>query len=271
MRGRRDGLLRRLFVLVALILPCTVASGQRESHYAGNESRIRLDEEAAAQLFDFQPTIGLVGPHRRARCSVYAGVSGVPVTASATLVDVFGEGAPLSMRELDRTTRADGWTEPFVTDAPAGEDTLALLWNAALEGESGADEAFTQCSFGTPKECVPSDTTACISVGGKNRFEATLMARHASDGAPQSAGVVGATDDGAIFRLPASNTEVVVEVIDACAEAPVNAFLVSYERVPDVELTLFVTDTEAGAINRFDSTTTSSDLVSEAPVFDTCP
>jgi hypothetical protein len=118
-------------------------------------------------------------------------------------------------------------------------------------------------------ECTPSDTTHCLA-GGRFLVEARFRAGPASASEPSVAKTSPITQDtGAFWFFDAENVELIVKVLEGCAEN--GSWWVFTTGLTDVEVELLVVDTRTGA-ERLISTVGGSAF---EPVFDTaafpCP
>jgi hypothetical protein len=119
-----------------------------------------------------------------------------------------------------------------------------------------------------PSECVPSPTTLCLN---DNRFEVTASWRTNQNQSGQGFGVRLTAETGYFWFFDPNNVEVVVKVLDACAD-PFHRFWVFSSGMTNVEVTLLVTDTETHDskmyINELDHTYKA---VTDTDAFDSCP
>ena len=96
-----------------------------------------------------------------------------------------------------------------------------------------------------PREdkCKVDQTTLCLGPGG--RFKTQMMARDSADDPLQAVQTVLFDDFGYFFSND-PEWEVVIKVLDACNFEGFNSFWVFAAGTTDVEVTLTVTDTQAG-------------------------
>ncbi len=130
-------------------------------------------------------------------------------------------------------TRVDAAWRLDVENATAQEGTLQS-WGLAADVDCQ-----TAPEPPPPSECVPSPTTLCL---GDNRFEVTASWRTNQNQVGQGVGVRLTAQTGYFWFFEPGNVEVMVKVIDACAD-PFHRFWVFTSGMTNVEVTLLVTDT----------------------------
>ncbi|MEO1087477.1 MAG: carboxypeptidase-like regulatory domain-containing protein, partial [Acidobacteriota bacterium] len=130
-------------------------------------------------------------------------------------------------------------------DCPGGPETCAPIASGSpinvVEGET-TNVAFTlEPSTAT---CQSDAYTLCVNEG---RFAvgATWRTPAGNEGRAVAAPLSGLDDSGAFYFFDSENTELVVKVLDACAE-PSNRFWVFAAGLTNVEVELTVEDTEIG-------------------------
>lgn len=255
-----------------LLLALTVVPAVRADRFTTSETSIHLDEPAPARTLDPQPNALALSPGQVLRCATYTGVKGVPVSATVLGIPLVGEiPVPTPIDEVSSRTRKDGWSAPYFFNLPTEDDALLALYDSVLSGGKDLDGAMTQCTVGLPQECVPSETTGCISTGGKDRFKVELTWTDFFDGS-QRPGIVGPpTDDGLLFFFSQNNFEMVVKVLDLCSDSLSNRFWVFYGTTTNVEIELTVTDTVTGVVRSYVDQVTPAETITDTTAFATCP
>ena len=103
--------------------------------------------------------------------------------------------------------------------------------------------AFHRLSSGP---CVPSDHTLCLNNG---RFSLFALWRTGEGLTGQGTGVKLTNDSGYFWFFGAANIELVTKVLNACD--PFHYYWVFAAGLTDVEVTLFVTDTNTGTLRTY--------------------
>ena len=123
---------------------------------------------------------------------------------------------------------------------------LGILWSAA--------------ELGLAQACVPDGQTLCLNGG---RFEVTARFRTASSGETDASAVGLTGDSGYFWFFNPANIEVVIKVLNGCSLN--NHYWVFATGLTNVEVTLFVTDTDTGTLKTYVNTLG----VAFAPIQDT--
>jgi hypothetical protein len=114
--------------------------------------------------------------------------------------------------------------------------------------------------------CVASSTALCLSNG---RFRVTAIWQ-TSTGSGNGTAVDLTSDTGYFWFFSASNVELVVKVLNACALN--NRFWVFSGGLTNVAVTLTVTDTQTGAVRNYQNAqNTPYQPVQDTSAFSTCP
>jgi hypothetical protein len=97
-----------------------------------------------------------------------------------------------------------------------------------------------------PSVCVPGGTTLCLGAGGRFQVEATF---DTGDQQGPAQGVKLTDETGYLWFFSASNVELVVKVLDACAYN--QRFWVFAGGLTNVQVTLRITDTTTGTVKTY--------------------
>ena len=119
-----------------------------------------------------------------------------------------------------------------------------------------------------PPTCTPTATSLCLS-NGRFRVEVSFNA----NGAPTAQGQVvpgSSADSGLFWFFNPDNWEIMVKVLDACANY--HRYWVYAAGTTDVHYVLTVTDTVTGAVKRYENPAgKASAAVTDSNAFQTCP
>jgi hypothetical protein len=143
---------------------------------------------------------------------------------------------------------------------------LAVL-TAIFSGVAGLALGQEPAPPGSVGDCVADAHTLCLNNG---RFAVTARFRTASSGETDATAVGLTADSGYFWFFNPANIEVVVKVLRACSLT--NHYWVFATGLTDVQVTLFVTDTEHDSLKTY----TNQLGVPFAPIqdtraFATCP
>lgn len=117
-------------------------------------------------------------------------------------------------------------------------------------------------------DCVGDATTLCLNDG---RFEVRITWRTLQGTAGEGQAVSLTGDAGFFWFFSASNPEIFVKVLRACAD-PFNRYWVFAAGLTDVETSLTVVDTRTGAVKRYDKPLGAGfDPIRDTTAFATCP
>jgi hypothetical protein len=94
--------------------------------------------------------------------------------------------------------------------------------------------------------CVTDAHTVCLN---DDRFEVSARFRTANSGETDATGVVLTSDSAYFWFFNPANIEVVIKVLSGCSLT--NHFWVFATGLTNVEVTLFVTDTETGELKTY--------------------
>ena len=137
---------------------------------------------------------------------------------------------------------------------------------AASSGFSNVDDATTRGVVGT---CVPGPTTLCLN-GGRFRVEAVWRIPDGTTGAGQAVPIPSAPDSGLFYFFGASNLEMLIKVLNACAVN--DRYWVFFAATTNVELAVVVTDTGTGATQGYHNPLNRpAPPVQDTSAFATCP
>ena len=121
----------------------------------------------------------------------------------------------------------------------------------------------------TPPPCRPDDTTHCLSNG---RFRVVAEFETASGESGDGNAILPSSDSGEFFFFDAGNTELLVKVLDTCADPQFHAFWVFVAGLTDVEVTVTVTDTQSGQVKVYGNELGEAFApVLDTSAFATCP
>jgi hypothetical protein len=128
-----------------------------------------------------------------------------------------------------------------------------ILWSAA--------------ELGLAQPCVPDAHTLCLN---DSRFEVSARVRTADTGETDADAVALTGDAGYFWFLNAANIEVVIKILNGCGEN--GHYWVFATGLTNVEVTLFVTDTESGELETYiNPLFTPFAPIQDTLAFDTCP
>jgi hypothetical protein len=121
----------------------------------------------------------------------------------------------------------------------------------------------------TEPPCQPDETTHCLSNG---RFRVTAEWETAAGESGDGHAILPSSDSGEFWFFGSGNTELLVKVLDVCADPQFRNFWVFVAGLTDVEVTVTVTDTTSGQVKVY-----GNDLgeafapVLDTAAFATCP
>lgn len=99
---------------------------------------------------------------------------------------------------------------------------------------------------GSVGDCVPNAHTICLNDG---RFAVSARFRTNNSGVTDATGVTLTADSGYFWFFDQANIEVVIKVLRACSLS--NTYWVFATGLTNVEVTLFVTDTETDILRTY--------------------
>lgn len=114
---------------------------------------------------------------------------------------------------------------------------MALLWLAAAPASAGS------------APCVPDDHTLCLN---DNRFAVSARFRTSDTAETDATGVKLTGDSGYFWFFNPANIEVVIKVLGACGIN--DHYWVFATGLTNVEVTLFVTDTQSDTLKTYENT-----------------
>lgn len=168
-------------------------------------------------------------------------------------------------------------------EVPAGtfEDVLHVVDTDPLDEESEGDSKRYAPGVGliqdevlelveiVPPPCLPDATTLCLQ-DGRFRVRAEWV-DHQLDEGPAMANPIS-DDSGEFWFFNASNVELLVKVLDACALPDFQTYWVFAAGLTNVEVTLTVTDTLADQTREYENPLGNPyDPVLDTSAFQTCP
>jgi hypothetical protein len=203
------------------------------------------------------------------------GVSYATASGTATSgADFTAANGTLNWADGDSATKS--FTVPITNDTTEeqAESFTATLSNATGGATIAVNNAVITVTIGANDlgPCVASATRLCLPIGGtqNGRFSVDLFYDSVRAGGVEGFGQVkpldelGVTAGGIITLLDATNPEVLVKVLDACA-SPFQSWWVFYSATTDLGFTLTVIDRKTQTIKTY----TNEDLHPADPVQDT--
>jgi plastocyanin len=136
-------------------------------------------------------------------------------------------------------------------------------------GFSGYSNESGDATLAAAGPCAPSATVLCLNDG---RFQVSVHWRTAKDsGEGQAVPLASAPDSGLFYFFSASNLEMLIKVLDACAD-PFNHYWVFAAATTNVELTVTVIDTQSQRVKvYFNPLGTVAVPIQDTHAFATCP
>lgn len=168
-------------------------------------------------------------------------------------------------------------------EVPAGtfENVLHTLDTNPLDEESEGDSKRYAPGVGliqdevqelveiVPPPCQPDATTLCLQ-DGRFRVRADWVDHDLHEGPAMVHQI--SDDSGELWFFNASNVELLVKVLDACALPDFNSFWVFSAGLTNVEVTLTVTDTQEDETREYENPLGNPyDPVLDTSAFQTCP
>ncbi len=165
----------------------------------------------------------------------------------------------------------DSWTSAFgLKLVPPAGSASALLRFGIFKNDSATGPNVVGYVDGTifrPTSCTPAEEVLCLNGG---RFRVTADWESTANGG-SGHGVQFNDDSGYFWFFNSNNTEVVVKVLNACAN-PFNHYWVFGAGLTNVLVTLNVEDTTAGVVNHYINPEGTAFLpLQDTAAFDTCP
>ena len=114
---------------------------------------------------------------------------------------------------------------------------IALLWLAAAPASAGT------------APCVPDDHTLCLN---DDRFAVSARFRTNDSGVTDATGVKLTGDSGYFWFFNSANIEVVIKILSGCSFN--ESYWVFATGLTNVEVTLFVTDTQSDTLKTYVNT-----------------
>jgi len=193
-------------------------------------------------------------------------IHSVPATGAAL---PGSSGAPVVLANGQVVGQLLGGCGANVDDPCVAGNQLDQL-DGAFAATYPAIAAFLSPAGGTTAQCVPSATTLCLDdAPGDRRFKVQVSFQTTQGGGssgPGNAialGGLGVNDGGLFWFFNATNPEMLVKVLNACAAG--NHYWVFYAAATNVGLTTTVTDTVTGNSRVY----TNADRTAAVPVQDT--
>lgn len=197
---------------------------------------------------------------------------GTPILG-ARFMEEIAPGVALDRAEI--VGMGDEITVPFGTY----DDTIETIGTSALIPEAG-DEKYYARGVGNIKDeelelvdvvlpdCLPDATTHCLADG---RFRVTAEWADFDGNEGDGNAILASADSGEFWFFGPNNTELVVKVLDACAD-PFNRFWVFAAGLTNVEVELTVTDTQANVTKVYDNDLgVAFEPILDTDAFATCP
>jgi hypothetical protein len=117
-------------------------------------------------------------------------------------------------------------------------------------------------------DCVPDATTHCLQNG---RFRVTADWENFTGGEGEAHAILGSNESGEFWFFGPGNTELIVKVINGCAE-PTPRYWVFAAGLTNVGVTLTVEDTEADFEHEYENEVgTNFAPILDTTTFATCP
>jgi hypothetical protein len=121
----------------------------------------------------------------------------------------------------------------------------------------------------TQPPCRPDELTHCLSNG---RFRVSAEWQDAAGNEGDAHAILASADSGEFWFFESGNTELLVKVLDTCANPQFDAFWVFAAGLTDVEVTLTVTDTQSGQMKVYGNELGEPfSPVLDTAAFATCP
>lgn len=158
-------------------------------------------------------------------------------------------GFQVEARTVDGVFAQVGTVGPNVVSTVVGalQPSTLYLFRVRAVGAS-ASSAFSNVddatTLGVVVTCAPSATTLCLN-GGRFRVEADWRIPDGTTGAGRAVPIASAPDSGLFYFFSASNLEMLIKVLNACAVN--DRYWVFFAATTNVELAVVVTDTSTGA------------------------
>jgi plastocyanin len=134
---------------------------------------------------------------------------------------------------------------------------------------SGYSNEASEATDAVPGTCVAGPTTVCIN----NRFKIEIGWRTATGtGQGQAVPLASAPSSGLFYFFSADNIEMLIKVLNGCADNLGNHYWVFFAATTNQEFTTTVTDTQSGKVKvYFNPLNTSAPPVQDVNAFATCP
>jgi hypothetical protein len=173
-----------------------------------------------------------------------------------------------------------GIGDQVTVEAGTFENVLSIVDTDALDPSEGdlklyahgvgiiADEDLELSEITLPP-CLPDQTTHCLSNG---RFRVTAAWADANGNEGDGNAILPSADSGEFWFFDAGNTELLIKVLDLCANPQFNNFWVFAAGLTDVEVTVTVTDTASGQVEVYGNELGEAFApVLDTAAFATCP
>jgi plastocyanin len=186
-------------------------------------------------------------------------------------------GLVIQSRTLDGTyaTLNNGPSSATATELTVSGLTAATgyAFHIAASNASGisaySNEA-TASTDATPAACVAGAQTLCLGDNGRFQVQVSYAAPSQS-GAATVVPLAGNPDSGLLYFFQASNIEMLIKVLNACA-APFNHYWVFFAATTNVQFIVTVIDTQTGSVQTyFNALNHAADPVQDTSAFATCP
>lgn len=207
------------------------------------------------------------------RCTVQAkdgakNRKGAKTTFDGELLDFLGN-VIVDLPKRNEKTDKDGFGEiefdlpPSLTLPPG---PVVALMTVNPQGGKRVTELEVECDLRSRKPCEQGTTTLCLN---DERFRVEVEWQD-FDGSGKGSVIEFEEDQGLFFFFDPSNTELLIKMIDSCANN--DHFWVFYAATTDVGFELTVTDTQTGSRKVYENPLGQpANAVTDTSAFATCP
>jgi hypothetical protein len=186
-------------------------------------------------------------------------------------------GLVIQSRRLDGayTTLGSGPSSATATELTVSGLTAATgyAFHIAASNASGlsaySNEAIASTDA-TPAPCVAGPQTLCLGDAGRFQVQTSFVAA-TQNGTGTALPLNGNPDSGLFYFFDASNIEMLIKVLNACAP-PFNHYWVFFAATTNVQFTVTVIDTQTGAVQTyFNPLNQAAVPEQDTNAFATCP